>query len=172
MKRSCKIGLSINGGAEMDLETMGFLLIESPNILQPPLREYETIKYPESDIEMIDPRAIMESFDYSVKLGYNGGEGDANAAIIALFSSIFVYNDTTGLTTMLPVTLTNYYKLVQVTGYVKQYTGDTSYFDKLGDIVLFDFIVFVNDPENANFNFQPDGSSIGYWSIGSDFVVS
>jgi len=54
------------------MQTMGFHLMESPDILAPEKRSYEEEDYPERDGVKIYPYTVDKAFEYTVKLLYFG----------------------------------------------------------------------------------------------------
>lgn len=140
MTRECKLSYRINGGA---LTACPFHLVKSDDRIIAPIRDYEVQEYPESPAAEIYPYASKKPFDYTVKLLAFGDEATVVATVRAFWDSMFSGS------TVYPVTLVNYWKGTQVTGYPKSADPD-SYYPKLveheSSAYIFDLTLYVADP--------------------------
>lgn len=140
MTRECKLSYRINGGA---LTVCPFHLVKSDDRIIAPIRDYEVQEYPESPAAEIYPYASKKPFDYTVKLLAFGDEATVVATVRAFWDSMFSGS------TAYPVTLVNYWKGTQVTGYPKSADPD-SYYPKLveheSSAYIFDLTLYVADP--------------------------
>lgn len=151
MSRIPQIRIKIGSDAIKNMETdLKFYLMESTDILTPPQREYETEVFPESSGVSIYPVTSDEQFDYNIKLCYFGSEDSANLAISAFNTSLFTKIG--DLKTAKELTIYNDFKRVMVVGYVKSIKTDTTNSIKSRDVVIFDFLVQVTNPNKCNFN--------------------
>lgn len=140
MPRTCTLSYRINGGA---LTECPFHLVKSDDRIIAPIRDYEVQEYPESPAAEIYPYASKKPFDYTVKLLAFGDEATVVATVRAFWDSMFSGG------TAYPVTLVNYWKGTQVTGYPKSADPD-SYYPKLveheSSAYIFDLTLYVADP--------------------------
>lgn len=140
MPRTCSLSYRINNGP---LTPSEFHLVKSDDRIIAPIREYEVQEYPESHAAEIYPYASKKPFDYTVKLLAFGDEATVVASVRAFWDSMFSGN------TAHPVTLVNYWKGVQVTGYPKSPDTD-SYYPMLVEYetsaYIFDLTIYVADP--------------------------
>lgn len=127
------------------LNDLDIHLLDSPDMVTPPVRDYETQEYPESAEAEMDHRTSLKPFDYKLTLGYFGDETTANAKIRALFDAMFSVTNSDILYAM-PILLQNQYKGVQMEGYAKSWNGKT--FSEAGNMCLFsfEFPLYVNNP--------------------------
>lgn len=140
MPRQCSLSYRINNGT---LTECPFHLVKSDDRIIAPVREYEVQEYPESPAAEIYPYASKKPFDYTVKLLAFGDEATVVAAVRAFWDSMF----SGGIAQ--PVTLVNYWKGVQVTGYPKSAEPD-SYYPMLieyeSSAYIFDLTLYIADP--------------------------
>lgn len=151
MSRECKIRIKIGNGEIQDaISTWGFHLMESDDIVVPPLKDYEYEQYPESAAVEMYPYTTMKTFDYSCTLLAIGNESTVNTTIKNFYDSLFEITTGVDLRRALPITIYNDWKGISVTGYVKILDGKDSY-PKLTEhekgAFLFDFNIFVSDPK-------------------------
>ena len=147
MARKCDIGIKVGTGVLTDLP---FVLVESPLVLSPLLREYETQEYPESSAAEILLKTSRRPFTYDMKLLYYGDSQSANLAIKTFVDNLFT---ATG-DSLVPKSLEiyNYYKKEKIVGYC---TGVQSYgfgSDVNSDVVGLDISIYVPDPNVCDFN--------------------
>ncbi len=140
MPRQCSLSYRINNGA---LTPCPFHLVKSDDRIIAPVREYEVQEYPESPAAEIYPYASKKPFDYTVKLLAFGDEATVVASVRAFWDSMFSGGAAQ------PVTLVNYWKGVQVTGYPKSAEPD-SYYPMLieyeSSAYIFDLTLYIADP--------------------------
>lgn len=148
--RNCDIEIKIGTADKISLvQAYDFHLIESPARIVPPIRDYEKQQYPESSTPEIDARTIIQPFDYKISLGYWGKEENANGNIRAFFNSLFKSDDTVADSEIMvaeEIELFNNYKGVKMKGYAKKWDEKTYTIEGENGLVLFDFILYVNDP--------------------------
>lgn len=151
MARECKIRIQIGTGSIIDAKTTyGIHLIDSDDIIIPPVKDYEVQRYPESAAEEIHPYTTYEPFDYKCTLLLIGSLTTVNASIRTFYDAMFTITSGVDLRQANVITLYNDYKGVKVTGYVK--TADPKeYYPKLVEYekgaYLFDFVLHVSDPK-------------------------
>lgn len=150
MSRECKIGLIIDGGTEIDLESEGFHLIESPDQYYHRFLDPETYQYSDDSVVVVNQNTAKESFDHSITLSYYGNQGTANTAIKSLYDQMF--SQPGAVYTAKEVEIKNYFKKTSVIGYIKPFNPDTSSFDRIKDIVTFQLTIRVSNPKECNFN--------------------
>lgn len=151
MARACKIRIQIGSGAIQDAITAwGFHLMESDDIVTPPVREYEAISFPESAAEEIHPYTKLEPFDYKCSLLCFGALTTLNSTIKTFFDSLFTITSGVDLREAKIITIYNDYKGVKVSGYAKSIEGQ-NYYPELKEVekgaYLFDFTIRVADPK-------------------------
>lgn len=142
MPRQCSLSYRINYGA---LTECPFHLVKSDDRIIAPVREYEVQEYPESPAAEIYPYASKKPFDYTVKLLAFGDEATVVAAVRAFWESLFASDGVTAY----PVTLVNYWKGVQVTGYPKSAEPDSYYpilIEYESSAYIFDLTLYIADP--------------------------
>lgn len=124
---------------------MPFHLVKSDDRILAPIREYEVQEYPESPAAEIYTYASKKPFDYTVKLLAFGDEATVVASVRAFWESLFAPDGYTAY----PVTLVNYWKGVQLTGYPKSAEPD-SYYPMLieyeSSAYIFDLTLYIADP--------------------------
>ncbi|NCU31115.1 hypothetical protein EOM57_04920 [Candidatus Saccharibacteria bacterium] len=151
MDRQCKIRIQIADGAIQDAKTVwGFHLIESDETIIPPVRDYETIKFPESAAEEIYPYTVFEPFDYTCTLLCIGALTTINSTVKNFYDSLFTVTSGVDLRQAKVITLYNDYKGVKVSGYVKTAEGQDYYPELIKadtGAYLFDFVLHVADPK-------------------------
>jgi hypothetical protein len=122
--------------------------MESPDIIIPGLREYETEVYPEHDGVIIYPYTTHEAFEYTCKFLYMGTLEQLNNSIWHLWNELF---DTYTAETKRAkeTTLYNDYKAVKVVGYPQAMTGED--FKQLDPNGLWEtnFTIYVADPSKC-----------------------
>lgn len=149
MSRTCNLSYRINNGSVIDIATHGFHLVKSDDRVVPPIREYEKQEYPEYAAAEIYPYAAEVPFEYTVKLLVFGSDASVNASVREFWDSLFETSGRTVARKAYPVTLFNYWKGVQVTGYPKSPNPDSTYpvpIEYENSAYLFDFILDVVDP--------------------------
>ena len=142
MSRTCNLSYRINNGS---LTPCPFHLVKSDDRIIAPVREYEVQEYPESPAAEIYPYASKKPFDYTVKLLAFGDEATVVAAVRAFWESLFASDGVTAY----PVTLVNYWKGVQVTGYPKSAEPDSYYpilIEYESSAYIFDLTLYIADP--------------------------
>lgn len=145
--RNCDIEISLDGTTKTSLvQQYDFHLIESPAQVLAPIREYEKQEYPESAAPEIDARTVLKPFDYKISLGYWGKEEDANNKIRTFFNSLFDADSNSDILTAKEIELFNNYKMVKMKGYAKKWDEKTYTIEGENGLVMFDFILYVNDP--------------------------
>lgn len=151
MARECKIRIQIGTGAIQEaVTTWGLYLIDSDDIILPPVKEYEKQIFPESAAAEIHPYTTLEPFEYKCTLLCFGTLSTLNAAIKTFYDSLFTITTGVDLRQAKAITLYNDYKGMKVTGYVKTAEG-TDYYPELKEYEkgawLFDFVLDVADPK-------------------------
>lgn len=146
--RYCYISIKINNGEVINLvDTYQFHLIKSPARILAPIRKYEIQKYPKSSAVEMDTRTKLETFEYTITLGYYGPEDEANSKIREFFNSFFDRDDEDNdILIAKKITLYNYWKNIQMEGYAQVWDEKTYTLQGEKGLVLFDFTVFVDDP--------------------------
>lgn len=144
MARTSGLTIKIGTAAPVNISTFGFNLVLSPNILQPPLRDYETISYPETGGEDIYPVTSYLPFDYTLSLSCIVPTLTSNAKIYNFYMSLFTVNG--GKLTALPLEIVNLWTGVKIVGLAKSYSGgDKAYTSDL-DFIAFDLTIGVSNP--------------------------
>lgn len=147
MARECKLSYRINGGTLTDISTHGFHLVKSDDRITAPIKEYEVQEYPETAAVEIYPYTTKAPFDYEVTLLALGEFDQVNASVAAFVDSLFSASG--DLLQALPITLYNYWKGVQVTGYLKS-SEPTEHRPKLTkyeqSAYVFTLVFYVADP--------------------------
>jgi hypothetical protein len=147
MPRQCKLTYSISGEDAVDISTHGFYLVKSDNTVIPPMRKYEEQSYPEHAASEIYPYTSYEGFDYSCTLLAIGAHDEVVSKVKEFWDSLF--DKASEPYQAHPVTLFNYWKGVQVSGYALSAQAESSY-PKLTEYeksaFLFNFVIRVSDP--------------------------
>lgn len=146
--RACHIGMIIgNSASEVNLvDEYGFHLLESPNFIVAPTRDYDIQEYPDSAEAEMDKRTTLKPFEYKLSLGYFGDEITANSTIQSFFNSLFSLTPGSDIMTALPLQVKNYWKGMKMTGYAKKWDGKTYSIQGETALVAFDLTIYVNDP--------------------------
>lgn len=146
MPRTPTLSYRISGGA---LIACPFHLVKSDDRVLAPIKDYEIQEYPEQSAAEIYPYASEKPFDYTVKLLAFGDEASVNASVRTFWDSLFAPTTRAAVKQAYPITLYNYWKGVQVTGYPKSPEPD-SYYPKLveheSSAYVFDLVLYVADP--------------------------
>jgi len=152
MGNPCKVSLVINDVTE-SLEDLGFHLMESPDMLAAPIREYEAEEYPERDGEFIYPHTSSKPFDYTCKFLYMGTLDEAKTMVHSLWSAFFAEPSTQGgVRQARLITLVNHYKQDVVGGYAKEMPGE-EYIEQYRDgLWIFNLTIHVSDPSLCSFS--------------------
>lgn len=144
--RDCSIEISIEGSEKVNLiKTYGFHLLESPARVVAPIREYEKQSYPESAAPEIDRRTVKQPFEYKVSIGCWDAEATVNGKIRAFYDSLFSAGEG-DLMVAKEVELFNNYKNVKMKGFAQEWDEKTYTIDGERGLVVFDFVLYVNDP--------------------------
>ena len=147
--RPCKLRLQIEDGAIREMEDMGFHLMDSPDVIVPGQREYETEDYPEYDGVKIYPYTSYKSFDYTCKMLFVGDLESMNEKIRDLWEMMFEQQASGVVRKAKSVTLINDFKAVSVTGYAKEMPGEETFVEVRKGCWKFDFTIFVADPSKC-----------------------
>lgn len=147
MPRTCTLSYRINNGSIIDIATLGFYLVKSDDRISAPVKEYEEQKYPETAASEIYPYTSKDTFDYEVTLLAIGDYDTVNASVNAFWDSLFIAEG--DLLHALPITLYNYWKGVEVTGYAKSADPEAHYpkiteYEK--SAYIFKLVLYVADP--------------------------
>ena len=150
MRRDCRIYIQIESGPVVDAESeLGFHLVESDDIVIPPIKDYEMQKYPESAAAEIYPYTTLDPFDYTCTI-LSIGELDAvNASVCAFYDSLFEIQPGSDLRKAKPVTIYNEWKGIKVSGYAKTSPAKGNHPNIVAyeqGAYLFEFVIFVSDP--------------------------
>jgi hypothetical protein len=149
MPRTCTLSYRINNGALTDIATHGFHLVKSDDRIIAPIKDYEIQEYPEYSAAEIYPYASEKPFDYTVKLLAFGDEASVNASVRTFWDSLFANSGSSMSRMAYPITLINYWKGMQVTGYAKSADTDKYYPELIeyeSSAYIFDIVFFINDP--------------------------
>ena len=149
MARTCHLSYRIENGSILDIATHGFHLVNSDDRLIAPIKDYEIQEYPEQSAAEIYPYASEKPFDYSVTLLAFGDEASVNATVRAFWDSLFAATERAAVKQAYPITLFNYWKGVQVTGYPKSADADAAYPELVeyeSSAYTFNLTLFVADP--------------------------
>ena len=158
-----KVRLQIGDDYAYDTaDAYGLVYLSSDTIFSPPLRAFESTKYPEQDGENIHPVTVYEPFDYKVRFFVNAEKGLNNAnQKIAAFNSLLYTKDDSGLKTFKRVVFYNDYKKVKITGYpnlIHSASEDDFWRDSRGrqaDVVCVEWTIRVDKPQECDFNLMP-----------------
>ena len=149
MPRTCNLSYRIENGSILDIASLGFHLVKSDDRLIAPIKDYEIQEYPEQSAAEIYPYASEKPFDYTVKILAFGDEASVNASVRAFWDSLFHAASRSGVKQAYPITLFNYWKGMQVTGYAKSAEPDAYYptlVEYESSAYLFDLTLYVADP--------------------------
>lgn len=152
--RDCRLRYQVANGEVRDMQTMGFHLMESPDILAPEKRSYEEEDYPERDGVKIYPYTVDKAFEYTVKLLYFGELETMNSAIRSLWNSFFEPTNNGDVKKALPVTIYNLYKGVKIVGYPTKMPGSETIVQVMQGAFIFELTLYVAEPNKCNFNYQ------------------
>jgi hypothetical protein len=150
-----QLRIQIEDGEIIYLPDIGFHLMESPDILIPEQREYETEVYPEHDGAYIYPYTVYNPFDYTVKLLYFGNISSLNSAVHEFWDQMFETVVHGGIRRAKKIRIFNDYKGVQIVGYAKSAPGEDTYIKVLGNGTSpdsgwqFDFTLYVANPSEC-----------------------
>lgn len=150
VERPCELRLQIEDGDIVNLESMGFHLMESTNVVVPPQRDYETEDFPENDGVKVYKRVAYKSFDYTVKLLYMGDLDGLNEAIRAFWNSMFS-GAGFGDDTRVPynITLYNDYKAVAMVGIAKSISDMEQIIEVRKGCYILEFTMLVPEPKKC-----------------------
>lgn len=149
--RDARVEITIDGVSEDLQDVYSIYLVDSPDILNAPLKSYETEQYPESAGYYIYPYTTEDGFDYKLSFVYFGAKETANQKISDLREKMF---DKTGdLMQAKEISVWNKYKGVVIVGLLKSLDGNDTDFDADNDAWFFDLVIQVSDPNKCNFNF-------------------
>lgn len=144
--RKCDIEISIAGAEKISLlDTYGFHLLESPARVVAPIREYDKQSFPESAAPEIDTRTVKQPFEYKVSLGCWDSETTVNSRIREFYASLFSAGSGDVMEAK-EVEFFNNYKNVKMKGYAKEWDDKTYTLEGEKGLVVFDFVLDVNDP--------------------------
>lgn len=149
MPRTCNLSYRIENGSIIDIAQHGFYLVGSDDRVLPPIRDYEKQEYPEYSAAEIYPYAAEMPFEYTVKLLAFGSDASVNATVRSFWDSLFDTSDRSVARKAYPITLFNYWKGVQVTGYPKSADPDKYYpamVEYESSAYVFDLVLYVADP--------------------------
>lgn len=144
-------------------DAYGLVYLSSDTIFSPPLRAFESTKYPEQDGENIHPTTVYEPFDYKVKFFVNAelGLNNANQKIAAFNILLYTQSTEDDTKTFKRVVFYNDYKKVKITGYpslIHSASEDDFWRDSSGrqaDVVCVEWTIRVDKPQECDFNLMP-----------------
>jgi len=149
MPRICNMSIQIGNGDIVDISTLGFYLIKSDDLVTAPIKDYEKQEYPESASVELYPYTTKKPFDYSVTLLAIGKQNEINNIVNSFWDSLFEIIPGSDLRKALPITIYNYWKGVQLTGYAKSNDPESHYpkiieYEK--SAYTFKLVLYVTDP--------------------------
>lgn len=153
-----KVRLQIGDDYAYDTsDAYGLVYLSSDTIFSPPLRAFESTKYPEQDGENIHPVTVYEPFDYKVKFFVDAELGLNNAnQKIAAFNSLLYTKNADNIKTFKQVTFYNDYKKVKIVGYPSPIKEATDFWrdsrGKQADVVCVEWVIRVSKPSLCDFN--------------------
>lgn len=150
----CRI--QIGDGEVVDVyDTYGFIYISSDNIVEAPLKDFDTTRYVEEAGEHIDPRTMQDAFDYNIKFvveGVNTDIENINEKIAAFNKDIYSFDG--DVRTLQKIIFFNDYKRIAVVGYPKTINKLDSLYRRdsftAQDIAEFTLTIRVTDPSECN----------------------
>lgn len=145
--RDCSIEIVVDGVKKNLVNDYDFHLIESPAMITAKPGEYDVQKFPEYAAPEIDTRTTLQPFDYKISLGYWGNEEIANSLIRGFFDGLFINEDGSDVLRAKEIELINNYKNVRMKGYAKPWNEDKYTIQGENGLILFDFVLYVNDPK-------------------------
>lgn len=149
--REPRIDIVFSGTSAINIESIyGMHLVDSPDIISAPLKDYEVEDYPEKDGVVIYPYVSEKAFDYKVSLVYFGNKETANAKVETFREAFFDGN--TSPRKARYITLYNRYKKVMIKGYLSSLDGGDAEFDNEKDTWMIDLTIKVTNPKDCNFN--------------------
>lgn len=152
MARTSEVTLSIDGGAAVNLNTLGIYLVDSPNIRSLPIKPYETTTYVDAVGENLYAVTSLEAFDYAITLAYIGTSDTAGAVINTFYNSLFTISGNSMTAKQLGIT--NLLKGQLFVGKATSYTGGEDAYPIIGggDCVEFILTIRVDNPSLCNLN--------------------
>jgi len=151
MARECKIRIKIGNGSIQDAITAwGLYLIDSDDTIIAPIREYESVEFPEEAKAEVYPYTTLKPFDYKCTLLCFGDLDTVNTTVRTFYDSLFTITPGVDLRQALEITIYNDHKGMQLTGYAKP-VDSKDYYPQLAEhekgAYLFDFVLYVADPK-------------------------
>lgn len=152
MARDCKVRIKIGDGAIQDAQaTWRFHLMNSPDMIVAPQRDYEVENYPEVDGSLIYPYTSKEPFDYKLTFCFFGDIDTTNNVIADFYDSLFETESGTDRKKAKELTIYNDYKNVIIVGYAKNIETNDYMVEARNGVVLFDLTIYVAEPKKCNF---------------------
>lgn len=155
-----KVRIQIDGGMILDSdEAYGLVYLSSDHRFDAPLKEMESTSYPEQSGKNINPKTVMDAFDYTVRFFVRAEGSLKNAnAIISSFNSTLYKQDADGIMTFNRVVFYNDYKRVKIVGIPHLISEATDFWrddkGKTSDVVCVDWVITVDKPEECDFNLR------------------
>lgn len=163
-----RLKIGEEGAIQETNAAFGLVYVSSDNRFSAPVKEYESVTYPEEEGEHIIEKTVYAPFEYTVKFYINAEEtnssgtllSNANKKIRDFNSQIFTEDETTH--TLIPekVYFYNDYKKVLIVGYPLPMEEATDFWrdstGKAHDIVVSEWKIRVTKPSECNFNLEEE----------------
>ena len=154
-----KAYLSINGGAKTDMETYGFIYLDSDKRVGADSKGFEKTAYPEEEGEHIIPKTVDDAFDYKAKFFIqpsDGTLGTANAKITAFNNLLHKTPTSKGVKEYYQVTFYNDTKRHKIVGYPSEIAEAEEFWrdrkNQVNDVVVVEWNIRVTKPSLCDFN--------------------
>jgi hypothetical protein len=151
-QRICDLRIRIDDGETRSMASLGFHLMDSPDVLVPPQREYETERFPESNGAKIYPYTTYEPFDYTCEMLFVGSIDEMNSHIRLLWNQMFEQEPYGHVRRAKRLTLYNDYKGVSIVGYAKEMPGEETFIEITEGFWRFKFTIFVASPQECSWS--------------------
>lgn len=151
-----KAYLSINGGVKTDMETYGFIYLDSDKRVGADSKGFEKTAYPEEEGEHIIPKTVDDAFDYKAKFFIQSSSLDTvNDKIRALNAALYTQEQDSDVKTYYQVEFYNDTKRHKIVGYPKPIAEASEFWrdpnNQLNDIVIVEWTIRVTKPSLCNF---------------------
>lgn len=152
-----KAYLSINNGVKTDMETYGFIYLDSDKRVGAESKGFEKTAYPEEEGEHIIPKTVDDAFDYKAKFFIQATDLATVNAKITTFNSLLHKPPTAkGVKEYYQVAFYNNTKRHKIVGYPQEIPLAEEFWrdpkNQVNDIAIVEWTIRVTKPSLCNFN--------------------
>ena len=151
-----KAYLSINNGVKTDMETYGFIYLDSDKRVGAESKGFEKTAYPEEEGEHIIPKTVDDAFDYKAKFFTQADSIDSVNAKITAFNNLLHKPPTAkGVKEYYQVAFFNDTKRHKIVGYPQEIPLAEEFWrdpkNQVNDIAIVEWTIRVTKPSLCNF---------------------